>query len=297
MAEIPLRMDEESRTLLTELLARHRDEMIALAGGDGERAMAERVLDAQSRAILTGDEAALDAFVEEVTTRWVESEDPTSTLLRGLLSFRGSLEAVLRQQGAVGRAALDVLAAADAVAHASVLRAADAYTTKLAGALLERRVESENALRQVAEGREQELDEMMRTLDRQHAMLNAATSPVIEVWEGILVVPLIGEIGPERASAIHEKVLGTVVAKRCHAVLVDITGLTSTDEQLAAEILKLVRSVRLLGADGMLVGVSARGALRLATLDVSLSELRSFATLHDGLRAALRGAGLRVVHM
>ncbi len=118
---------------------------------------------------------------------------------------------------------------------------------------------------------------------------------MIQIWDGILVAPLVGELDADRAAAVRERVLEVVMKTRARAVLVDITGLTVTDENLASEILRLVKSVRLIGADTMLVGISPQGARSLAALHVSLGEIRSFATLHDGLRAAFKSAGLRMV--
>jgi rsbT co-antagonist protein RsbR len=303
-------MDDVSRGLLSALLERHRGEIVdrgtdwvreqAIDLGsrrprEETRKLVERVVTSQSAALLTGDESPIDEFIELVTSLRSSSEFHVSTLLRGLLSFRRGLEEVLRAGSVDLGAVIDLLAAVDAVAHAAVFRAADVYNEKLNGTILRRRAELERDLARVTAAKEQELEEKARTIDAQRELLNALSSPVIRIWEGVLVAPLIGEIDPERAAAVRERVLEAVMKTRARAVLVDITGLTVIDEALAEEIMRLVKSVRLIGAETMLVGISPEGARTLARLQVNLGDVRSFATLHDGLRAAFQSAGLKVV--
>ncbi len=303
-------MDDASRGLLSALLERNRAEIVD-RGTDWVRAQAidlgsrrpreetrklvERVVTSQAAALLTGDEGPIDEFIELVTSLRSSSEFHVSTLLRGLLSFRRGLEDVLRSANAELGASLELLSSVDRVAHGAIFRAADVYNEKLNGTILRRRAELERDLARVTAAKEQELDEKVRTIDAQRELLNALSSPVIRIWEGILVAPLIGEIDPERAAAVREQVLDAVMKTRARAVLVDITGLTVTDENLASEIMRLVKSVRLIGAETLLVGISPEGARALAAIRVNLGDVRSFATLHDGLRAAFQSAGLKVV--
>ncbi len=303
-------MDDASRGLLSALLQRHRAEIVdrgtdwvreqAIDLGsqrprEETRKLVERVVASQSTALLTGDESEIDEFIELVTSLRSSSEFHVSTLLRGLLSFRRGLEQVLRAGSGDLGGAIELLSAVEHVAHGAVFRAADVYNEKLNGTILRRRAELERDLARVTAAKEQELEEKARTIDAQRELLNALSSPVIRIWEGVLVAPLIGEIDPERAAAVREHVLEAVMKTRARAVLVDITGLTVTDENLASEIMRLVKSVRLIGAETMLVGISPQGARALAAIRVSLGDVRSFATLHDGLRAAFESAGLKVV--
>jgi rsbT co-antagonist protein RsbR len=303
-------MDDASRGLLAALLERHRVEIID-RGTDWVRAEAidlgsqrpreetwklvERVVSSQATALLTGDEQAIEAFIELVTSLRASSEFHVSTLLRGLLSFRRGLEDLLRAAGTdpgVTRALLDDV---ERVAHGAVFRTADVYNQKLNGTILFRRAELERELARLTAEKERELAEKARVIDAQSALLNTLSSPVIQIWEGVLVAPLMGEIDADRAAAVRERVLEVVMRTRAWAVLVDITGLTVTDANLAAELVRLVKSVRLIGADTLVVGISPQGAIALAAIHVSLKDIRSFATLHDGLRAVFQGAGLRVV--
>ena len=303
-------MNAASRELLSALLDQRRDEIVD-RGTDWVRAKAidlgarrpreetrrlvERVVSSQSTALLLGDMRPIDDFTELVTSLRSSSEFHVSTVLRGLLSFRRGLEEVLRAGCTELGAVLDLLAAVDEIAHGAVFRAADIYNEKLNGTILRRRAELERDLAQLTLAKEHELDEKARTIDAQRELLNALSSPVIRIWDGIFVAPLIGELDPERADTVRERVLDAVMKTRARAVLVDITGLTVADASLASELLRLVKSLRLLGADTLLVGISPQSARALAALPMSLEGIRSFTTLHDGLRAAFQAAGLRVV--
>ncbi len=299
-------MNEASRRALTEILDRHRDEIIDLATDwvreqaidlgtkrprEETRRLVESVVATQATAVLDGDGAPLDEFVEFVTTFRASSQFHVSTLLRGLLSFRAGIEPTLRREVTDGWVAYEIVTALDRAAQGALYRAADVYTDKLHRAVEDQRRTVMAELELLVEAKERELDEQTRTISAQREMMNRLASPVMRVWEGVLVVPLIGELDPARADAVRERVLAEVVATKSRVVLVDITGLAVTDEQLASELLRIVGCVRLLGADARLVGVSPAGASALASLHVRLDQIRSFSTLHDGLRDALRQTG------
>jgi len=301
-------MDPDSRRILGDILERRRDELVDRATDwvrehsvdlherprEETRGLVTRVIGTQVEALFAEDSASLDGFVDFVTSLRASSEFHVSTVLRGLLSFRAALEIVLRREVADGWAALAVLTEVDRVAHAAVCSAADLYNAKLHQTILERRAALEDDLERVRDAKERELDEKIRTIEAQREALSLLAAPVIRVWEGILVIPLVGDIDAARADAIREKVLSAVVSSRAGVVLVEITGLAEIDERVASEILRLIGCVRLLGSEAMLVGVSPMGAKVLADFDAELSKIRSFTTLYDALRAALARNGTRI---
>jgi rsbT co-antagonist protein RsbR len=294
-------MDSASQQILGDILGRCRDELVDRATDwvrehapdlnerprEETRALVTRVIGTQAEALLDGNREALDGFVDFVTSLRASSEFHVSTVLRGLLSFRAALEVVLRREVADGWTALAVLTEVDRVAHAALCAAADLYNDKLNHTILERRAALEADLEAVREARERELDEKLRTIEAQREALSLLSAPVIRVWEGILVIPLVGELDAGRADVIREKVLQSVVSSRARVVLVEVTGLADFDERVASEVLRLVGCVRLLGSDAMLVGISPMGARVLADFDDQLSKIRSFTTLYDALRASL----------
>jgi len=299
-------MDDASRRIFVDVLTRCQAELLDGATDwvreraldplttlprEETRGLVDRVISAQATAMLEGDDRPLEELIAFVTSLRAASEFRVSTVLSGLLSFRRALEPVLRREVEDGWAALDVLAALDAVAFDAAWRAADVYAQKLNATVEERRAELEERLERVREAKERELDEKIHTIEVQREALGALAAPVIRVWEGILVVPLIGEMDALRADVIREKVLQAVVATRAGMVLVEVTGLADVDERVASEVLRLVGCVRLLGSTAMLVGLSSEAARVLAALDVHLDQVPSFTSLHDALRAVL-GHGL-----
>lgn len=309
-------MDDDARQLLREILRRHRAEIIEEATDwvrgqssdlgtkrprEETRTLGEITLAAYEAALLSGDMAPFKSYLDHVTTIRVTREFRVSTLLRGLLSIRWALARFLRSDRADpadkggkgdkgdGWTAFDVLEAVDAVYYEIAFELADIYTLKLNETIQQRRLALEEDLERVTEAKARELDEKVTLIEAQRRMLAALSSPVIRVWDGILVVPLVGEVTAGRAADLLEKALGAIGQNGADALILDITGLTQMDAEIALRLLQLVQAARLLGAEGVLVGVSSAMARAMVDLGVDLRGIRTFGTLQEGLRAALRG--------
>lgn len=118
------------------------------------------------------------------------------------------------------------------------------------------------------------------------ALIQSLTAPILRVWDGVLVVPLAGELDQYKATQAIGDVLAEIQRQRARELLVDITGLRSVDADAAAHLAGMARAVGLLGARCAVVGVRPEIAEALVDLDLSLGAA-TFGTLHDGLRAAL----------
>lgn len=146
-----------------------------------------------------------------------------------------------------------------------------------------------------ARARAQQLDlerivgERTAALEEKIALIQALSAPIIRVWDGVLVVPLIGALGDSHAIATTTAVLAEIQRSSSRTLLVDITGLRAVDATAADHLLRMNRAARLLGAECALVGVSPEVARSLVALEVPLAGLKTFASLHDGLRAAIHG--------
>jgi anti-anti-sigma regulatory factor len=127
----------------------------------------------------------------------------------------------------------------------------------------------------------------------QDETIRALTTPIIRVWERILVLPLVGALDGSRAAAMTSDLLGTVVAEASEWVILDLTGMRALDVDAAAYIADIRRAVGLCGARCLVSGLSAALAGALATRDADLGDLKCFATLHAALRSALTGASAR----
>ncbi len=130
-------------------------------------------------------------------------------------------------------------------------------------------------------------------LEEQQALIDTIAVPVISVWDGILLVPLIGEVSDRRATLVLDRLLTAISRESARIVFLDISGVPSINEASAATLLRAISAARLLGARAEIVGVSAAVAQLLVELDVDLSSVTTHSTLRDGLRRALHELGAR----
>jgi rsbT co-antagonist protein RsbR len=133
------------------------------------------------------------------------------------------------------------------------------------------------------------------TIAQQRATISELETPVIQVWEGILALPIVGTVDTARAQDMTEALLERIVATGSEIVLLDITGVPVVDTAVARHLLETVSAARLLGADVLIVGLSSRTAMTLVQLGIDLSHVTTRATLAKGLEFAFRRLGLAVV--
>ena len=133
------------------------------------------------------------------------------------------------------------------------------------------------------------------TIAQQRATISELQTPVIQVWEGILALPIVGTVDTARAQDMTEALLERIVATGSEIVLLDITGVPVVDTAVARHLLETVAAARLLGADVLIVGLSSRTAMTLVQLGIDLSHVTTRATLAKGLEFAFRRLGLVVV--
>jgi CheY-like chemotaxis protein/anti-anti-sigma regulatory factor len=144
------------------------------------------------------------------------------------------------------------------------------------------------------------VEDLKRTVGRalehreQRQRITELSSPVVEIWDGVLLVPLVGTLDDARAAQMSDALLRAVRAEGARVVLVDITGCTVVDTYTAAHLINTVRSVRLLGAATIITGVSAHVASDLVRLGVRLEDICTRRRLADGLRLALELLNVRV---
>lgn len=125
-------------------------------------------------------------------------------------------------------------------------------------------------------------------LRRKNAEVDALSTPVLEIADGTLVVPLIGELGEARGARLRDVVLPQLVAHAARWLLLDITGLSDVSTASATALLRVARATRLLGARCILTGVQPQVARALVSLDLSLDDLQTAASLKDGLALRAR---------
>jgi rsbT co-antagonist protein RsbR len=136
---------------------------------------------------------------------------------------------------------------------------------------------------------------LQETIAQQRVTISELQTPVIQVWEGILALPIVGTVDTARAQDMTEALLERIVATGSEIVLLDITGVPVVDTAVARHLLETVAAARLLGADVLIVGLSSRTAMTLVQLGIDLSHVTTRATLAKGLEFAFRRLGLTVV--
>jgi len=135
---------------------------------------------------------------------------------------------------------------------------------------------------------ETEVKEQLTIIEAQNALLDELSVPVIQVWESILLLPLIGVVESRRAARVLESLLDAVGRFGAEIVIIDITGVPVVDTAVAAYLLRAVQAAQLLGCRGLLVGISPEIAQTLVGLGVDFSRITSRATLQNGLEYALK---------
>lgn len=168
----------------------------------------------------------------------------------------------------------------------------DAYT-KLA-ALQEEIKSSREDLQQVNARLEEQVRARTEALTRianQEEMIRALFTPIIRVWEQVLVLPIIGDLDPRRGGEIMHNLLHAVVDSQCTFVVLDLTGVKTVDGETADHLIQINRAVRLLGAECLLSGISSSLAQAILAQRLDLRDLVSFSTLYAALRHALMHMG------
>lgn len=133
-------------------------------------------------------------------------------------------------------------------------------------------------------------------LQQEHRrILRELSVPVVPVWHGVLVVPLVGTLDSTRARELTQTLLEAVARERARVVILDITGVPAVDTQVADYLLRTVKAARLLGAHSLVVGIRPAIAQTLVRLGVELEGVHTEADLQSGLEHAFRLLGYRIV--
>lgn len=137
--------------------------------------------------------------------------------------------------------------------------------------------------------------EQTALIAEQRQTISELQTPVIQVWPGVLALPIVGTVDTLRAQEMNEALLDQIVGTGSEIVLLDITGVPVVDTAVARHLLETVAAARLLGAEVMIVGLSARTAMTLIQLGLDLSGVTTRATMAKGLALAFERIGLEVV--
>jgi rsbT co-antagonist protein RsbR len=132
-------------------------------------------------------------------------------------------------------------------------------------------------------------------IGRQQQELLELSTPVVELWEGVLALPLIGTLDSARTQMVMENLLERIVASGAETAIIDITGVPTVDTLVAQHLIKTISAARLMGADCILSGIRPQIAQTIVHLGLELNVV-SKATMADALALALRRSGKMVVN-
>ena len=131
-------------------------------------------------------------------------------------------------------------------------------------------------------------------ISRQQRELLELSTPVVELWDDIVALPLVGTLDSNRTQIVMETLLQRIVETGAAIAIIDITGVATVDTLVAQHLLKTVAAARLMGADCIISGIRPQIAQTIVHLGVNLGEVTTKATLADAFQIALKRTGAKM---
>lgn len=258
----------QGRTQLREEWARRITEAQLLTAMTREEIFAEAtaVYDNYVEVLESGSVEALEAYARNLSERIIPRGVETNEVVGIVLLLRDVLARSLFQKYQADFALLN--------------RVLDAYEPA-----------ANRIANTVAVGFVQERERVIR--EQQEAIRELST-PVLQVRERLLILPIIGVLDAQRARQLTEQLLRAIRNNRARVVVIDITGVPSVDAKVANHLLQTVDATRLMGASVIVTGLSSEIALTLVTIGVDLTKINAVGDLQGGLEEAERVLGYKV---
>jgi len=134
-----------------------------------------------------------------------------------------------------------------------------------------------------------------RVIREQQEAIRLLSTPVLQVRERLLILPMIGLIDPQRARQLTEQLLRGIRANRAKVVVIDVTGVAALDASVANHLVQTVDAARLLGATVIVTGLSPEIAQTLVNIGVDLARMTTVGDLQGGIEEAERLLGYTVI--
>ncbi|MDI1478050.1 STAS domain-containing protein [Polyangium sp. y55x31] len=136
--------------------------------------------------------------------------------------------------------------------------------------------------------REIEVQEKLTIIEQQRSTIHSMSAPIIQVWDGVLALPVVGQLDEARAADITERLLESVVSLAASQVILDLTGVETVDDATADHLLRIIRATTLLGAQSIITGVRPAVAQTLVALGADLTTTTVRSNLREAIKAAMR---------
>ncbi len=136
--------------------------------------------------------------------------------------------------------------------------------------------------------------EREQIIDRQREEMMELSTPVVELWDRVLTLPLIGTLDSARAQEVMENLLETILQRQAEVVIVDITGVGTVDTQVAQHLLRAAAAVRLMGAECIISGISPMIAQTMVQLGIDVGSVSTRQNIRAALADALPKVGYNI---
>jgi rsbT co-antagonist protein RsbR len=133
-----------------------------------------------------------------------------------------------------------------------------------------------------------EIQDHLETIRRQQVAIRELSTPILQLWENVLALPVIGTVDTMRSAEIMELLLARITETQCLYVILDITGVEVVDTKTADHFIKVIKAAELLGTTCFLTGMRPAVAQTLVDIGVDLSEIRTLRNLKEGLNECRR---------
>ena len=233
----------------------------------GARDMSERVAVSSANPDVVKLQGAVNSLVDTMDRRLTEDRESSMNLALAMSECFAVLDAV--RSGDL----------ATRVSDASI-ESADELMAQFARTLNDTVSDIESQIATIQ--RQQNTQAAMENLVRQ------LQTPILQLWDDVLALPVIGMVDSRRSQEMMETLLGEIVTHRCKYVIIDITGVEIVDTRTADHFVKVMKSAELLGTRCVMTGIRPAVAQTLVELGVDLSSIRTLRNLEEGLRDCLR---------
>jgi PAS domain S-box-containing protein len=131
-------------------------------------------------------------------------------------------------------------------------------------------------------------DALARLNEERGRIIEEVSTPVVPVWRGVLILPIIGSLDTERMQRATDAALREVMRTNAHSCIIDITGARIVDTHAVANLSNLVSALKLIGAEAIVTGVTAHAAHTLVRLGVDFTEMKTRRTLAEALASIIK---------
>ena len=128
-----------------------------------------------------------------------------------------------------------------------------------------------------------ELERKLLIVEKQRAAIRELSTPIIELWEGVLCLPVVGIMDTARSTEMTNSLLEAIIEKKTRYTIIDITGIEVMDTRTVDHFMRMAKSIRLLGAECALTGISPHIAQTVVHMGLELDDVVTHRSLRDAL--------------